>query len=214
MKKALLIDLDGTLIDTHPALYDVYNKFLAQYGKKGTREEFESLIGPSIEEIVAVLKKKHQLSPTVEELANYYISIMMFQGFQGTALLPGAKETLDQLKNKGMKLALVTSGTKSLVNQCLEPLKLTNYFDLVVTSEEVKKSKPHPDLYITALKKLSLKPGEAFAIEDSPAGAESATQAGVDVIMITHGEDNPMPMNKSISCLKDWNEIGKWLLQK
>ncbi len=214
MKKALLIDLDGTLIDTHPALYDVYNKFLAQYGKKGTREEFESLIGPSIEEIVAVLKKKHQLSPTVEELANYYISIMMFQGFQGTALLPGAKETLDQLKNKGMKLALVTSGTKSLVNQCLEPLKLTNYFDLVVTSEEVKKSKPHPDLYITALKKLSLKPGEAFAIEDSPAGAESATQAGVDVIMITHGEDNPMPLNKSISCLKDWNEIGKWLLQK
>ena len=59
MIKGLLIDLDGTLVDSVPALFQVYKKFLAYYGKEGTKEEFISLIGPSIDEIVEILQKKN-----------------------------------------------------------------------------------------------------------------------------------------------------------
>lgn len=214
MKKALLIDLDGTLIDTLPALYQVYERFLTHFGKKPSKEEFKSLIGPSIDEIVTILKKKHNLSQNSDELSNLYISMLMLQGFEGTALYPGAKETLDSLKKKGIKLALVTSGTKTLVKQCLEPLKLYDYFDLIVTADDVEKAKPHPEIYKVALKRLSLKPNEAFALEDSAAGIKSAEEAGLDVIMITHDGNNPPPQNKNVNCVTEWKEIGKWLLQK
>lgn len=213
-KKALLIDLDGTLIDTLPALYQVYEKFMAKYGKKASKEEFKSLVGPSIDEIVKTLKAKHNLKESVDELSNYYVSILMLQGFDGTALFPHAKETLDQLKDKGVKLALVTSGTKTLVKQCLEPLKLNSYFDLIVTADDVHKAKPDPELYKTALKKLAIAASEAIALEDSAAGIKSAEDAGLDVIAITHEHSDLPPLKKSVVCLKDWKEIGKWLLQK
>lgn len=213
-KKALLIDLDGTLIDTLPALYQVYEKFMTKFGKKGSEEEFKTLIGPSIDEIVTTLKTRHHLKESVDELSNYYISILMLQGFDGTSLFPSAKETLDQLKAKGVKLALVTSGTKTLVKQCLEPLNLHSYFDLIVTADEVHKAKPDPELYKIALKKLAVNASDAIALEDSAAGIKSAEDAGLEVIAITHGNNNLPPLKKSVVCLKDWKEIGKWLLQK
>lgn len=215
MLKALLIDLDGTLVDTTPALYQVYLKFLEHYGKKGNREEFESLIGPSIDEIVEILKEKYKLKGTSHDLSTMYISLLMMQGLEGTELFPGAKSVIDQAKEKKLKLAIVTSGTRPLVKICLDPLKVSQCFDTVVTSEDVEKAKPNPEMYQIALKKLGVDPSEAVAIEDSPAGVEAAKGAGLEVIMITH--DKPLENKKSdpsVKYLQNWDEIGTWLRSK
>jgi beta-phosphoglucomutase len=212
--KALCIDLDGTLIDTLPALYQVYLKFMAHFGKKGTEEEFKGLIGPSIDEIVAILGKKHKLPESPEELSVYYVSLLMMQGFQGTELYPNAKNTLEGLKKAGVKLAIVTSGTKPLVKACLDPLHIEPMFDAVITAESVKQTKPHPDLYQTALKTLSVAPQEAVAVEDSSEGKAAALKAGLSVLMLTHKEPKPATPEKGVTYVKDWTEIGKWLQQK
>lgn len=212
--KALCIDLDGTLIDTLPALYQVYLKFMAHFGKKGTAEEFQGLIGPSIDEIVAILGKKHKLPESPEELSVYYVSLLMMQGFQGTELYPNAKPTLEALKKEGVKLAIVTSGTKPLVKACLDPLQIAPMFDAVITADSVKQTKPHPDLYQTALKTLSVSPQDAVAVEDSSEGKAAALQAGLAVLMLTHKEPKPATPEKGVTYVKDWMEIGKWLQQK
>lgn len=212
--KALCIDLDGTLIDTLPAMYQVYSKFLAHYGKKGSEKEFQELIGPSIDEIVVILKKRYNLTEDPHELSLYYVSLLMMQGFEGTKLFPHVKETLDALKKHGVKVALVTSGTKPLVKTCLEPLHVENLFDLVVTSEDVKQAKPNPEMYKLAVSKLGLKPNEVVAIEDSEKGIEAAKAAGLQVVMITHLKGDPKSKDPSIVYKMDWREIAEWLQQK
>lgn len=211
MVKAILIDLDGTLIDSIPALYQVYQKFLEYYGKKGTKEEFNSLIGPSIDEIVAILQKKHDLKPPVHDLATMYVSTLMKQGFEGTELFPGAKKFIEEAKKKGKKLAIITSGTKPLVKTCLEPFKILDHFDAVITSEDVTKAKPNPDMYKLALDKLQVEAGDAIAIEDSAAGRDAAQGAGLKVIVITHGKPSTEKDSKDTIHAADWEAVDTWL---
>lgn len=211
MVKAILIDLDGTLVDSIPALYLVYLKFLEHYGHKGSKKEFDSLIGPSIDEIVAILKQKYHLPGETHELSLMYVSMLMLQGFNGTELFPGAESALHLAKKKNIKLGLVTSGTQALVKVCLEPLKILDLFDVIITSEDVKEAKPHPQLYQLALTKLGLRPKEAIAVEDSPAGVDAAIAAGLQVIAFNHGGKKQLPAKVPIISLANWKEISEWL---
>lgn len=214
MIKAVLIDLDGTLVDSTPALFQVYLKFLAYYGKKGTKEEFYSLIGPSIDEIVAILKKKYELKESTKDLSTMYVSTLMKQGFEGTELFPNAKDVIGELKKRGIKLGIVTSGTQALVKICLDPLKMTGVFDAIVTSEDVKKAKPNPEMYHLALEKLGVKADQAIAVEDSEAGKKAATEAGLNVVMITHGKEPASEEGAGVINCSNWDEIGTWLKSK
>lgn len=215
--KAILIDLDGTLVDSTGALYQAYLKFLEYFGKKGSREEFESLIGPSIDQIVALLSKKHELPKSEQNLSSLYFTMIVAQGFNGVELFPGALEFIKEAKENKIKLAIITSGTRDLVNRCLGPLKVTEDFDLIVTSEDVPKAKPHPEIYQLALKKLELSSEEAIAVEDSEGGVHAALGAGLKVIYITHGikvakvEVAEQQLVDKVFYLPNWKEIQLWL---
>lgn len=209
--KAILIDLDGTLVDSTGALFQAYQKFLEYFGKKGTKKEFQSLIGPSIDEIVAILQEKHELPKTQQNLSSLYFTMIVAQGFEGVELFPGVKEFIKEAKKNKIKLAIITSGTHDLVKKCLDPLKITKEFDVIVTSEDVAKAKPDPEMYQLALKKLKLKPAEALAIEDSEAGVKAASGAGLKVIYVTHGKKEEKKIDSKAVKLPDWKEIQTWL---
>lgn len=211
MIKALLIDLDGTLIDTIPALYQVYLNFLERYGIEGNREEFETLIGPSLEEIAAILKKKYKLTDSVKDLTTIYTSFVILQRFEGTILFPGVKECIEFAKQNHIKLALVTSGTQNLVKTCLEPHGIYEKFDLIVTSDDVDKAKPDPMIYKKALDKLGLDPKEVVAIEDSIAGVQSSSRANLFTLLFNpqlelYGIDSAVYKQ-----VVGWDEILQWI---
>lgn len=208
--KAILIDLDGTLVDSAGALFQAYMKFLEYFEKKGTREEFQSLIGPSIDEIVNILQKKYDLPTKGQKLSSLYFTMIVAHGFEGVELFPGALDFLKEAKKNKIKLAIITSGTHALVKKCLDPLKITQDFDVIITSEDAK-SKPQPDMYQLALGKLQLEPKDAIAIEDSEAGVKAATAAGLQVIYITHGKEDDLKKDKKVVYLPHWKEIQSWL---
>lgn len=213
MTKAVLIDLDGTLVDTTLALYQAYLKFLKHYGHKGSKKEFKSLIGPSIQEIVETLKQNYKLDSKPEELASMYLAQILHQGFDGAVLFEGAQECIQFAKKNSYKLAIVTSGTPELVKACLEPLGVYSDFDAIITSQDVKNSKPSPDIYQFALEKLGVDAKEAIAIEDSEAGKKAAEGAGIKVFQITHGKGRKKGKEGSL-LVKDWHEILKCLKAK
>lgn len=211
MIKGLLIDLDGTLLDTIPALYQVYLKFLDRYGHKGTEEEFDSLIGPSIEDIVALLKKKYELKEPLKDLVNLYTSFIIMQRFEGTVLFPGVKTCLNYAKKHKIKLALVTSGTRELVKSCLEPHQIYDFFDVIITAEDVEKAKPDPMIYKKALHALKLKDKQVIVIEDSIQGLKAASGAGLFSLLFNPQMEPYGIESSAYKQVEDWAEILEWI---
>jgi len=190
MPKLLAFDFDGVVIDSIQALKDVYFHFLAQFGVKGSEIEFEQLNGPSIKEIVSILKDKYLLDESFEALLKNYNHLLK-EAYIKTPLIEGALNTLKNLYRQGTDLALVTSSRRSEVEIILKKYNLEKIFKFIITGDEVKKSKPLPDIYLMV--KDRFKQHEVWAIEDSNNGIRSAKEAGIKVIyfdQFNKGTDN------------------------
>lgn len=176
--KALLIDFDGTLADSLPFLHIAYMTFLGRYGHPGNDAEFFELMGPSIIEIAAILKKRYALKESEETLAKEYQDII-FKGYiDHVELFPGVDEFLAYAAQVGLKLALVSSAPARLVSEFMTE-KSISHFDAVVTCEMVQKAKPDPEIYLKALSILGVDANETLAIEDSENGITAALAAQI-----------------------------------
>lgn len=205
--EALLIDMDGTLIDSLTTLYEVYKTFLKKYEIKGSEQEFLQLNGPSLNEILHTLKQRYQLKEDLEMLVNQYQQELLSFYSEGLPIFPHARETVLRAKSFGLKVALVSSAPKKLMEVLVQSLNMENDFDILISSEQVKRGKPAPDLYQYALHYLGVLPERAIAIEDSVNGVRSAQEAGVCVLWIS-----PKKYKESL-CIQvsDWLAIDKLL---
>lgn len=203
--KYILIDFDGTLVDTVPLLFDNYIQFLKKYNRDSTLEEFQSLMGPAIEEFIPLLKTRHGLSEKEEDLILAYTADLAEKYRQEAKLIEGSQEFLIFVKSLGFKLALVTSSSYSLIKSCLEELKLEKYFDHLVTGEKVKKTKPDPEIYLLALKMFAAKPEQAISIEDSYNGILASIKANIPTIALKNKHLLQIPPNAIL--VNSWKEL-------
>lgn len=177
--KGMLIDFDGTLVDTLPSLFVAYKNFLAAYGLEGNEEEFHSLIGPSLAEIVARLKKEKNLAPTHEELFAHYRKLVAESKGQ---MLPDLLPFLKYAQAKKMRLAVVTSAPSRWVNRLLKEHGIDHYFEFVLSGEDFKHGKPAPDIYLEAIKRINMPRESLLAVEDSVNGTKSSEGAGLKTL--------------------------------
>lgn len=201
--KALLIDLDGTLADSSPFLYKAYASVLKKRGLNPTKEEYSSLCGPTIYEAASILQKKYGLKEDHNAIYKEWKSILLPYYREEIVSAQGAEEIFAMAAER-WKLALVTSAEEVFVNAFLEknPFK----FDLVICKEHYKASKPDPEPYLLALKKLECPANSSIAIEDTENGALSATRAGVYTFLITEEE---VPIAHVVKKFKDVADILK-----
>lgn len=200
--KAFLIDFDGTLIDSMPYLLQAYRDMLIKRGVKPSDKEFNELIGPTIQEVAALLKKRHGLQDGTDVILKEWRERLLPLYQEKMECLPGALDTILHLKKK-WKLALVTSADKELVETFLKKHRL--YFDAIVCKDDKVPSKPSPMPYSRALTKLKILPEEAIAVEDSVNGILSASGAGVYTLMLSSKgtfQDSP-----KVRTVADWKEI-------
>ena len=186
--KCVLIDFDGTLVDSMGALYGIYEKFLEGFGHQGTKEEFAPLIGASLREIVTALKENHHIDREISELCEIYHQSLQNYYRKEIDLFPGVKEFLKYARETGLLLAIVTGAQKDLVEEAINSKKIAAYFEAIVSAEDVPHGKPDPAVYIAALKQLSLKPNQVLVIEDAENGVRSAESAGLSCLAIWYGE--------------------------
>lgn len=218
--KALLIDMDGTLIDTIPMLYEAYMTFLKSYGILGTPQEFQSLMGPSLSEIIDHLQQRYHLSDDRSALLDTYQHGLEEAYEQKINFFPQALETMHYAKKHHIKLALVSSSEKQFIKAFIKGAGLNSLFDIVIASQQGIPNKPHPDLYLKALNLLKLDPLEALAIEDSINGVHAATHAGIHTFWIKHNtffasnsSNNTIKTNllENYNLIDDWKTIMAWL---
>lgn len=122
---------------------------------------------------------------------------------------PGVQEFLKAARAKALGLALVTSSTRALVRQAL-PGEVVESFQVVITSEDVSRHKPHPEPYLTAARRLGVSPEECVVIENAPAGIASARAAGMTCIALTTTLA-PAHLASASVVLSTLEEAGRWL---
>ena len=179
MPLLLAFDFDGVIVDSIEPLKDVYRDFLSSFGFKGSDSEFQLLNGPSIKEVVYNLREKYGIEePYVELLDNYKSRLK--KAYLDAPLMKNAFNTLQELKEKNVDLALVTSSVRAEVESYLQKHGIKHFFKSVITGDEVRKSKPSPDIYLSI--KEQFPDHTIWAIEDSYNGMMAAIDAAVKVI--------------------------------
>lgn len=196
--EAIIFDLDGVIIDSLDAWFNVFNKTRQHYNfpKISKKEFIDKVWGGSIERDV----KTYFKGKTIEDISKHYFSKMgKFEA--NTKLNPNVKETLKKLKEKKIKLAVVTNTFTKAASEILEYHKIKDLFDVVLGGDDVENGKPAPDSLLKACKKLNIKPEEAVLVGDTMNDAGAAKNAGMFFIGYhTNG-------NLKISNLKDLVEL-------
>ncbi|MGZ3634198.1 MAG: HAD family hydrolase [Parachlamydiaceae bacterium] len=201
--KALLIDFDGTLVDSIQALWWCYVAFLEERGAEPTKEEFDSLIGPPLPEIIETLKRVHQFPESSQFLFEKYEHRLEQAYSEKVDFFPDALSNLKSAKDKQIKLGIVTSAPWRLLELFLTQQGALDFFDVCIAYSDEFPSKPSPVPYARALKALGLTLDEAIAVEDSKNGIKSACGAGLPVVQL-----GDMILPGATCVVQNWAELG------
>jgi len=181
--KGLIFDLDGTLADTMPIHYIAWKNAAAKYGIDFSIELFSQLAGIPLYPTVEKLNQIFNKSIDPKELGN--LKEAEFE--RNMHLTPEIKIVTDLMReNYGkMPIAVGTGGSRRLSLKTLEIIGLQNYFDILVTSEEVTHYKPHPETFLKCAELMGVAPVDCQVFEDGILGIQAAQSAGMMVIDVT-----------------------------
>lgn len=188
--KAILFDLDGTLLDSFSVHYEVYEIMFARFGIEITKESFLRTYSPNWYETYQAMG----LPKEDWDSANSYWVTEAEK--RNPELLPGVYETLARL-HKHYVLGLVTSGSKSRVLKDIERTGIEAFFKTIVTGNDIHKPKPAPESLELALRSLEMEPNEVVYIGDAFADYEMAKAAGVYFLGVSSGFANLIPNHPS-----------------
>lgn len=180
--ECIFIDFDGTLVDSIELLYGMYQYFLHEFGHSGSPEEFELLNGASFLEMVTFLNQKYQLGQDPWGLYQEYMQDLKKRYVDETQLFEGAREFLTYAKNTELAVVIVTGAKEELVEQVLVAQEIAPKIDAIMSAESLPRGKPDPVIYELSLKRLSLFPDQALAIEDAENGLRAAHGAGLNCL--------------------------------
>ena len=185
MIKALVFDFDGLIVDTEVPIFRVWQRIYRERGQELPLERWLTIIGTAsgpFEPVIDLGQKTGQKldEPEIKELERLYYQ-------EATAiqqLLPGVLDYLVGARTLGLKTAVASSSTRKWVMDHLGRFGIVGQFDAIVCREDVKRTKPDPELYRTALQRVGVEPAEAIALEDSSNGVHAAKAAGLFCVAV------------------------------
>jgi len=187
MIKAVILDVDGIIIDTEEAnAVASIQMFKELYNMKVKVEDFVPFVGTGSVRYVQGVAEKYGIDIDVKK-ATERREENFVKNLNKLRLFPGVKNLIQVVKEDGLKIAIATSADRSKFQASFQQVGLTEeQFDLIVTGDEVKHTKPHPEIYLTTVKKLRLEPSSCLVVEDSIAGVEAAKKAGTFSVAVTN----------------------------
>ena len=213
MKQISIFDLDGTLIDAYSLIYISLN-FARR--KLGYNELDYHLVKKSVGGgDIGLIKQFFKKEDRDNALKIYRETQKQYINKENVKLQKGAKEILLLLKEKKIKITIATNRNKFAANLILEKLNITNYFDLIFTSDDVKEKKPSPEIIEKIYEKFNCSKEECFYVGDMDIDLKTGLNAGVDTYIVLTGSstlDEILKVEKEANVFSDLIELKNFLL--
>ena len=202
--RAVIIDLDGTMLDTIPDFEVAINRMRAELALAPmAREDIALMVGKGSENLIRAVLAHDYDEATVEErfepaMASYPGHYQDINGFHAT-LYPDVIEGLQALKSMGLRLACVTNKPIAFATPLLEQKGLTEFFEIVYGGDSLDQKKPHPLPLLQVFTDFGVSAHEVVAIGDSSNDAEAARAAGCFVLTVPYGYNHGQPIHETDS---------------
>ncbi len=194
--KALVFDFDGLIVDTEVPIFRAWQRIYREHGQDLPLEQWLTIIGTASGPFDPVIDLAEKTGAKLDEQELKALEVLYYQ--EATAmqqLLPGVIDYLVAARQLGLKTAVASSSTRTWVMDHLNRFGIGGRFDAIICREDVKRTKPDPDLYLTALQRLGVQPAEAIAFEDSSNGIHAAKAAGLFCVVVP----NPLTVDLDLS---------------
>lgn len=183
MKKAVLFDVDGTLIDARDFVFDAFRHSLSTHGyPHPSDKEIKKIIGKTLIEVYKAILPKvdpQMLAQTHQDFQE--------ERFHSAKLFPKVREILDKLKSQGFLLAAVSNRSRDSLYRSLKINEIFNDLDIIISVDDVENPKPHKDHLFVALKKLKVESADAYMVGDMEQDILAGKNAGVKTVGVTYG---------------------------
>ncbi len=181
--QAVIFDMDGLMIDTEGIYWAVARQMAREFGKEVSDETLGRMMGRAPLESVELYARELGLTRPPEQLMRERDSRVLEIFKQGIEPMPGLMEVLDDLRPR-FRLAVATSARMSFVNIIFGGLGLHRLFDVIQTSDDIRRGKPDPEIYQLAMSKLGIQSDKCFVLEDSSNGSLAGKRAGAYTIAV------------------------------
>jgi len=181
---AVIFDLDGTLVDSMWIWEQIDIDYLKEKGHDLPEDLQKDIEGCSFTETAQYFKDRFNIEDDIETIKKRWIEMSKDFYADKIVLKKGIQELLDLLKEKNIKMGIATSNSRELAESVLINNRIDDYFEVLVTSCDVKKGKPEPDVFLKAAELMDVSPKACLVFEDTHAGVLAGKAAGMDVIAI------------------------------
>lgn len=210
--RAVVFDLDGVLWDGEPLYYAAFNVVLKPLGHHLPEDEYEEIIGSSVEAAWAWVLERFGIEEPAREFYKKYDAAVLQMLREPVEPLPGVRDLIAELKQRGIRVGVASASLRQWVDATLEGIGLAGEFEATVSASEVRHAKPAPDLYSLAAEQLGVPAFECLAVEDTRAGIASAKAAGMFAVQVRAASTALPPIPDADLVIEDYSQFDLSLL--
>lgn len=206
---AVIFDMDGVLVNSEPHYIQLEQNSFNELGLTILEDEHKTYQGTATDRMWQIIKDKHGVEASVEELVNRTNAMVSayFTALESIEVMSGVEQFIKKLKEKNISIALASSSHAELIEIILKKSRLEMYFDVVVDSRMAGASKPEPDIFLLAAKKLDINPERCVVIEDSTNGIKAAKTAGMYCVAYAGPGSELQDQSQADLIISDFREL-------